>query len=197
MGDFEYLKAGYYVRWFNPSTNTYQYYWLKQEETEPGYIYKFQTAISATSAGSYEAVKDMQPSPGHLFEMLMGFQTRCDVFLQVPGGSAVGGTDQRPTETSTFEAVGFYNMMMSPFYHPDPITHIYFAYLGNLLYYPWVKAYNPTPITLTPRIRFVGKMFETQLVQDTDLISRLDKRVIPWTPISLGMLVGKGRTAQS
>jgi hypothetical protein len=194
MSGFDFLKAGYYVRYYNPDTSQFQYYWLKQEETEPNYIYKFQNSIGAASAGSYEEVKDLRPAKRHIFEMLFGIQCGCDIFLQCPGGQALGGTDEKRQETSSFEAVGFYNAWMSPFWHPDPITHIFFGFLEKQ-YGPWVKAFNRTDKTLTPRIRFVGKMFDTDLVTDADLIQRLDKRVIPWTPISIGMLTGKGRAA--
>jgi hypothetical protein len=191
MPDFEYLKGGFYARYWNPTLKDYQFYWLAAEEVLPNLIWKM-TAVSAASAGGYEEVKDLKPARNHLFEVLMGFQTGCDFYVQVPGGTSLGGTDERKSETDTYRAIGFYNAHMSPFWHPDPITHLFFAYWDQE-YYPWIKAYNPTDKSLTPRVRFTGKMFETELITDVDLLDRLKRRVIPWTPVSIGILPGKGR----
>jgi hypothetical protein len=194
LSDFDFLKAGFYVRYWNPDTKGYEFYWLAQEEVQPSYIFKM-TSVSAGSAGAYEEVKDLKPAAKHLFEFLMGFQAGCDFYVQVPAGTSLGGTDERKSETDTWRAVGFYNHRLSPFWNPSPLSHLFFAYWGNMQFYPAIKAYNPTDKTLQPRVRFVGKMFETEKITDASLLDRLDKRIIPWTPVSIGILAGKGRAA--
>ena len=189
------LKAGFYVRYWNPSTEKFEFHWLKQEENLPAYIFKFDSVAAGENTG-YEQVKDLKPAVRHLYQLLMGFQTACLFYLQVPVGTNLGGTDERRSESSTWPAVGFYTQRMSPFYQPDPVTNFYLAYWDQQ-YFPAVKAYNPTDKALVPRIRFVGKMFETELITEKDggdLLERLNKRIIPWTPISIGRLPGVGRS---
>lgn len=193
--DDDYLKSGYYVRYLPPNTRDHEFYLLGEEEVQPSYIFHGFGSVTAAGNSGYKEVKDLKPAKNHLFQLRMGIQTACLIYVQLPVGTTLGGTDEKRTETSTWHAIGFFNHRQSPFWGPTAITNMYLSYWAGTRTHPALKAYNPTDKTLVPRVRFVGKMFETELISDPDLLMRLKKRIVPWTPVSIGILPGKGRSA--
>ena len=182
--DDVFLKAGYYIRSYDSKDGQFNFYWLMAEEIRPSYIYKFEAVTTGADSG-YKEVKDIKPPSGRFIQMLMGIQTACHIYVACPANVNLGGTDERRTESSSFRAIAYYNQRMSPFDDPQPITNMFFGKLETEQFYPWLKAYNPTSKTLVPRVRFVGKAFAVEKVTKPDVLDRLERRVIPWTPINM------------
>lgn len=195
------LQSGYYIRVYSDAERKFKYYWLREEENLPEYIFG-QVAVDGVSFGSVDAgdetgfieIEDLKPAKNRLYQLLVGVRPAGRFYFEIPSGESIWGTDERPRASTTFRKVGGINQDISPFNNPSWVTEFFLMY--NIV--PHVNYYNSTSITTKPEVRFIGKMFliddvET-LPNGQEILNKLVKREIPFRPITIGTLPGKGRS---
>ncbi len=95
------------------------------------------------------------------------------------------GTDKKPIATSTLREVGHRTSEESPFERPSFVTEFFLQKDGSFDY-PGVFAYNPTERTLKPELNFIINKTILEKVTDADTLLKLQKKLIPYRPITLG-----------
>lgn len=200
MSDYTYLyaflKEGFYVRIPKEQYETYigklpdvytgikyAYIYLDMEEEIPANVYVWPPLLPRTDTGFVDVTKEVPlktEKPGLLYQYFRGCKTMCRQYTRSPVGAIALAPDARPWDIKATPGVGYLDESNSPFDFPSPLSEIFIVKGVSFEMLAW----NPTPIPLTPETNFIGKKFRFSLIEDRDVIKRLEDRVIPSRPIS-------------
>lgn len=192
----KWLQSGYFVRIFNTTSNVNEFFWLEEEEWLPEYIFG-QTAVEGYTFGVVPAggntgmqeLKNLEPDEGHFSQFLMGIRSGVKIYREIPTGIYYGGLDQRKRDTPIFRDIAGLDQFDSPFKTPGWVTEL-FLDPGRIIS---LNAYNPKKKSQKPEVRFIGKQFQYGKVTKESVLRRLKNHEIPFRPISMGILPGKGK----
>lgn len=179
---------GDYLRLYSPETERWSFYYVKQRE-QALYIHKWSEKISPNTESGPEDLEDLKPlALNRLDQVIFGVKTRCLIYLNLPHETRRWGTDKKPIATSDLREVGYVDETISPYEEPSFLTE-FFLQKGGAYEYPQFYAYNPTNRTLKPTLMFrINKLIVEEITRERypELYEKLEKRVIPYRPITLG-----------
>jgi len=143
------------------------------------YVYTPSAGITTLQTTSFTEIADMEPSAEHLYRVRIGVDTACWFYWQIPAGEQIFGTDEKPL-------LGYMDCNSNP-YNNAPDNHLFEMWIGPKQK-PAVSIYNPTAITLTPNVQFVGFNYWILPVLDVTLNNLIREKKIPKKLITIGKL---------
>ena len=197
MDFWEYLlKEGYYVRVLKAEYEAYigkapkvydgrkyVYLFLEAEEPIPEIDYDWPLLLPGEYVEGVDITENVPlktEKEGYLYQYLRGCKTMCRQYTESPLGNKAMRTDKLIWNLPNQPNIGYLDESISPWDSPSPISAIYIVKGVSI----GMTVYNPTPVPLKPRTRFIGKKFLYSVVEDKELIEKLEKRLIPSKPIT-------------
>lgn len=179
------LKEGMFLRFVGDKTPDALIPLFYKVIASEGFEYKFPFSAAVASGGEsgFINVENLEPDdrPMHLFYVLWGIRDGCGYQIKIPTGTDRLGVDED-------KDVARITNRHNPHYAPDPLYAFYI--ISDM--YPAINAVNNTPASVTPEIYFMGEKYDLEIVDDDEILKRLnnfEKRESPWIPsenITLG-----------
>ena len=148
--------------------------------------------ITSGSLSESEPVRKLQPvSTSILHQCFFGVEhVGTLVYVRIPTDTYKGGIAQVPKESSANRLVGEVDAEISPFNAPAAETE-FFTRTESVVPFPDLDCYNSTRFSVSPRIRFWINQLLLGPVNE-EARDRLQRKLIPFTPIKLDPLDIKG-----
>ncbi len=181
------VQEGYFIRVREPGSGIKKFYFVEQSEMAR-YQHTWSTTIAKDVENGPELIENLKPlSLDRLFQCVFGIKTACYLYLNLPLDSRIWGTEKKPIATSALREVGYFTQDDSPFDEPSFKTE-FFLQKGRSFEYPAFTAYNPTERTLKPVLNILLNKMMIDEVTEPDVVEKLEKRLIPYRPITFGGL---------
>lgn len=184
----QWLQEGFYIRLYDPATGADTFHMVdKREPTR--YVHKWSEQISTNVESGPEDLENIKPLALNRFDQaIFGVKGGALIYMDLPHGTRIWGTDKKPKATSDLRRVGWVDEEISPYDQPSFVTE-FFMQKGGGFEYPHIYAYNPTPRTIRPWVRFeINQMILVNITRDKypELYDKLARKVIPYRPITMG-----------
>jgi len=158
--------------------------YLEAEERVPNFVHTFGALAPGADSGIVEIENIYTAKKEMLHQLFFGCRTQCRIYLEYPLGKKAMILEKRMWDVKTAPDVSYLDESKSPFHEPNPGAEVF---LVPGLKIGWL-VYNPTDAKLTSQINFMGKRFIHSTVIDENMIDRLERRVIPYRPVSFGAI---------
>lgn len=179
------LSEGFYLRVYSPETGEFTFFVVEQREPSI-YVHKWSEKIATNEESGPEDLENLKPlNLNRLDQVIFGIKGGCLIYLNLPHETRRWGTDKKPKATSDLRELGYVDEETSPYDHPSFVTE-FFLQKGGSFEYPHLYAYNPTPRTLKPHIRFEINQMVIKKITEPELLDKLRRKVVTYRPITLG-----------
>lgn len=172
MGDWrhswaEWLKEGHYLSYLRDGTRYYESILFRDFAH---WEYNWPERITTlTESGPYipddlEITRGYDPKTNHnqIWQFLIGIETQAYIYIELPTELHRHGIPKQPKPGTSIREVSHYEEYMSPFVEPSFITE-HFLMRPDCLQIAF-SAYNPTSITIRPRLNIVMAKLVTERV---------------------------------
>lgn len=192
------IQQGWFVRlWDSRRGEDGEFYFVEASQLGK-YVHTFgdgNSALAPVASGSLaesEPVRKLQPvNRSILHQVFFGVdKVGTLIYVRIPTDTYKGGIAQVPKESSANRLVGEIDGEISPFDAPAVETE-FFTRTESVVPFPDLDCYNSTRLSQTPRIRFYINQLLLGPVNE-EARDRLQRKLIPFTPIKLDPLDIKG-----
>lgn len=181
------LEEGYFIRLSTPEFETKEFYYIDQAE-KARYKFKWPASVASNTEDGPQNVEDLKPlATNRLYQGIFGIKSACYIYLNLPLNTRLWGTDKKPIATSSLREIGYRDHDESPFDQPTFVTEFFLMKNGSFDY-PALLAFNPTERALTPELNIIMNKMIIERVTDQETLAKLQKKLIPYRPITLGGL---------
>lgn len=105
---------------------------------------------------------DAQTNFNQIWQLIFGIEKQCYVYVELPTDLHRHGIPKQPKPGTQLREVSHFEEYMSPFIEPSFVTE-HFLMRPDCIQIA-LSAYNPTNITLTPRLNFIISKLVTERV---------------------------------
>jgi len=200
------LRPGHFISYLTEGGRIYEHI-IRRDLGHWEYDWE-ETIASLTVSGPFipadlEITKgyDSNTKQNRIWQMIFGIKTQTYIYIELPTDLHRHGIPKDPKPSAANRLTSHFTEWMSPFMEPSFITE-HFLMKDEGLNQIAFDAYNPTSITLTPRLNiFLAKMSTervgTEMYEDGKLVlaatqarfnetlDKLYRRVIPHRPLTL------------
>ncbi len=191
------IKEGHFISFEDRVNMATRYAFIKRREFS-NYVYKWPEPVAPFSTSGPYSMEYLEPTINlkQMFQIIFGIEGEVDIYVNLPVETARHGLPKIPKATATVREIGYYTQHMSPFDQPDWITEHFL--LRPITTFIALTAYNPTGISITPKIYFIVNKLELELLgyerdgklypeepRYKEVLDKLYRKIIPHRPITL------------
>jgi len=191
-GYFVRLRAEDYKEYLKPELpepykeKRFVFLFLDEEEPIPNLVYTFKEIDPGADSGIVNITEEADIKVERadlLYQYFHGHKTMARVYMEFPLGTRYA-TPEVHWDIKVRRERSWWDERKSPFEYPNPKAEVFLIKGVSL----GMIALNLTDITLQPQVNFIGKKFRFSIVTDKELIEKLERKVVPFTPIRFGSI---------
>jgi len=178
----EFLKPGYYIKFWDRKERKFRYYLLTEREATIKYPYTFEE-LARDTKNDLVVFDDHNPAKNHVYQIFLGMRPGFRLYLWLPYDAKILKLDEAEVELEIDKDKVALEHRDSPYENPK------FCFWVFRDRYEGIEVKNITNRKIKPQVIFLIAKYtyeEITAENNPELYDKLERNIVPSTPILTG-----------